>query len=191
MSRSLMNTARLFVGGVLVALLLALAAVIWVDRATPVTVVVNSLPERPMQVSIEGAVATPGVVAVAPGARLNDVAAAAGGFTDEADFTNLNLAGRVGDGESVFIPALDDHVARSPDSSVIRSNDGGLVNINTAGVQDLDTLPGIGEVLANRIVDYREVNGPYPTVDDLARVDGISARMVETLRPLVTVGDGG
>jgi competence protein ComEA len=191
MSRSLMNAARLFIGGVLVALVLALAAVIWVDRATPVTVVVNPLPERFMRVSIEGAVATPGVVVVAPGARLNDVAAAAGGFTDEADFTDLNLAGRVGDGESVFIPALGDQLAGSPDTSVTASSAGGLVDINTASVQDLDALPGIGEVLANRIVDYREANGPYSTVDELAQVDGISPRMVETLRPLVTVGDGG
>jgi competence protein ComEA len=182
----------MFVGGVLIALVLVVAAVVWIDRATPITVVVNTFPGEDLHVAIDGAVATPGVVIVPAGARLNDVAAAAGGFTEDADFTRLNLAGRIGDGESITIPAQGDQQAAAPTgSSVVTGTAGALVNINTATVQELDTLPGIGEVLAGRIVDYRETNGPFQSAEELSNVDGISTRMVETLGPLVTVGDGG
>jgi competence protein ComEA len=187
-----MNAARLFIGGALMAVFLVVAAVVWVDRATPVTVVVNALPEEDLRVSIHGAVATPGVVLVPAGARLDDVARAAGGFTDEADFTSLNLAGRVGDGESITIPAKGEQQATpSPGISVETGAQSPLVNINTATVQELEKLPGIGEVLAGRIVEYRETNGVFQSVDELSNVDGISGRMVEMLSPLVTLGDGG
>lgn len=186
-----MNAARFFLGAALLAAILLVAAVIWVDRSTSVTVVIDVLPESELHVAIEGAVATPGVVIVPAGARLKDVADAAGGFTDEADFTNLQLAGRVGDGERIVIPMLN--AGLTSEASSVPAVNGPAdtrININTATAEELQTLPRIGEVLAARIVDFRETNGPYQSPDELVDVEGISPRMVETLRPLVTVDDG-
>lgn len=191
MSRSLMNAARLAIGGALLALAIVLAAVIWIDRSTPVTITISESPERSWQVSIEGEVATPGVVIVAPGARLSDVAAAAGGFTENADFASLNLAGRVGDGETVRIPRKSNQLPDASAQPVTSSSTEPVVNLNTATVPELDRLPGIGEVLAGRIVDYRETNGAFQTVDELSNIEGISPRLVDRLRPLVTVGNDG
>lgn len=187
-----MTVVRLFIVGVVIALVLVIAAFIWIDRSTPLTVTVNTLAPRDMRVFVSGAVATLGVVTVPEGARLVDVVQAAGGFTDDTDYTSLNLAGRVGDGENVFVPSSA--VASgsvSPVSSVRVPGSGTKLNLNTATIEELDTLPGIGDVLAGRIVEYREANGPFGTVDDLVLVDGISARMVEGLKPLVTIDAGG
>lgn len=146
-----------------------------------------------MQVAINGAVATPGIVKVPQGARLSEVAEAAGGFSDTADFSELNLAGRVGDGESITIPSVGEAVeaANNSPGSESSGTSGGSMDINTATAQELEELPGIGEVLALRIVEYRTTNGPFSSVEELASIDGISAGMVEDLRPLVTVGNGG
>lgn len=183
---------RIFVCSAFLAFLAVLSVVVLLDRAEPVTVTVKPLPDSNIQVAIGGAVATPGIVSVPRGARLSDVAQAAGGFLDSADFTRLNLAGRVGDGESITIPSVDEATADSDSSaSAAAGTLDGLVDINTATAQELEELPGIGEVLAVRIVEYRTAIGPFSRVEDLARVEGISTRMMEDLRPLVTVGNGG
>lgn len=121
------------------------------------------------------------------------MAEAAGGFSDTADFSELNLAGRVGDGESITIPSVGeaDEVANNSPASARSGTSSGSMDINTATAQELEELPRIGEVLALRIVEYRTTNGPFSSVEDLASTDGISAGMVEDLRPLVTVGNGG
>jgi len=188
-----MTAVRLFVIGVVVALVLVIAAVVWLDRAAPLTVTVNTIAPRDMRVFVSGAVATPGVVTVPEGARLVDVVMAAGGFTDDTEYASLNLAGRVGDGETIFIPSSISTTSDpgSPGNSVRIPDSGEKLNLNTAGIEELDTLPGIGEVLAGRIVEYREVHGPFGSVDDLVLVEGISARMVEDLKPLVTIDAGG
>lgn len=185
-----MTPLRLFVGSVLVAFVAVLGVATFLDRAAPVTVVVKPMPRGEMRVAISGAVATPGIVSVPHGARLSDVADAAGGFARSADFTQLNLAGRVGDGESIVIPSMSE-LAGSGSNAVSSSAGNALLNINTATAEELEELPGIGEVLAGRIVGYRTTNGPFRSVDELTSVDGISHRMAEELRPLVTVTDGG
>lgn len=186
-----MSAARVFVGGVIVALMLVLAAVIWIDRAAPVSVVVNPLPAADIRVFINGEVATPGVVTVPDGARLTDVADAAGGFTDEADYSVLNLAARVGDGENIVIPSVSPDADPVFPPGVSLPPSGAPLNLNAATIPQLDELPGIGDVLAGRIVDYRDEHGPFESIDQLVDVDGISSRMVDELRPLVMVGDGG
>lgn len=185
-----MSAVRVFVGGVIAALLLVLAAVIWVDRAAPVTVVVNPLPAQDIHIFIDGEVATPGVVTVPDGARLTDVVDAAGGFTDEADYSVLNLAARIGDGENITIPSVSHDADPVSSAGISIPASGAPMNLNTATISQLDELPGIGEVLAGRIVAYRDEHGPFDTVDDLVDVEGISSRMVDELRPLVTVVDG-
>jgi competence protein ComEA len=160
---------------------------VWIDRMTPVTIAISASPEQDIQVDVRGAVASPGVVTVQPGSRLQHVADAAGGFLPDADMSKLNLAGRVGDGEVVVIPSVNDPAA----SAVAPSPGSGLVDINTATEAELLELPGIGDVLSGRIVAYREEHGPFSSVDELQLVEGISPRMVDELRPFITVAGGG
>ncbi len=189
----LMSGWRVFFGAAVIAAVVAVALVLWVDRVRPVSITIVPAPTEMMHVSIAGAVASPGVVAVPPGARLVEAADAAGGFTPDADFSRLNLAGRVGDGEHIAVPST----AQVADTGEIETSGGtsqdaqGPLDVNTATAEQLDELPGIGEVLAGRIIEYREVNGAFGSIDDLVLVEGISLRMVDDLRPLITVGPDG
>lgn len=163
--------------GTLVALIV-LVMYSWIDSRQTPTIIFHSTPENAMVIDVRGAVATPGVIEIAPGSRMIDVINAAGGFAPNADQTLVNLSSRVSDGQVVVVPTLA--AAGGTDTS-------GLININTASADELNQLPGIGDVLADRIVAYREFAGPFQRVDDLVNVDGISTGMIEELRPLVTV----
>jgi competence protein ComEA len=164
-------------------------------------------PGQPVVVSVVGLVHTPGLVTLAPGARIADALKAAGGTTDGADTTGLNMARQVGDGEQIVVgiapvkgqpPTLGSSVSSGstapgapgtgshpdrPDKPA-RSE---VVNLNTATVQQLDALPGVGPVTAAAIVAWREANGKFTKVDQLAEVDGIGPARLEKLRPLVRV----
>ena len=184
-----MSSLRVAGVSALVACVVVLTAAAWLDARAPVTIMVAAVDQEPLRVSIAGAVATPGVVTVASGARLADVTEAAGGLRDDADTSGLNLAGRVGDGEHIVIPSR----SQSGDAPVVRGAvavDAAL-DLNVATAAELEALPGIGEVLAARIVAYREAYGPFASIDELTAVEGISPRLVEELRPHVTVGGGG
>jgi competence protein ComEA len=141
---------------------------------------------------VDGAVATPGVYRLADGARLADAVAAAGGFREDTDLGRLNLAARLTDEQHIVIPGRSVAAVASPEPGtgiVVSSGvEKQTIDINHADAATLDTLPGIGPVLAGRIVSYREANGPFARVEELARVDGISPGMVDDLRNLITVG---
>jgi len=148
-------------------------------------------PEATFVVAIDGAVGTPGVYSLPGDARVQNAIAAAGGTTSQADLAAVNPAAHVHDGDRVIIPFMSTPVpTRDPTSPVEQTTPAaaGPVNINTATADELDALPGIGEVIAQRIVAYRESHGAFTTVDDLAEVNGISDRMVDDLRPLITTG---
>lgn len=138
-------------------------------------------------VQIDGAVATPGTYRLPGGSRLDDLVGRAGGLTGEADVTSVNLAARVGDGEVVRIPARSTSVPTQPAAGTATA--AARVNINTASMADLERLPGIGPVLSERIVAYREANGPFTSLDQIAEVDGISTGLLEHLRPMITLDD--
>lgn len=177
---------QLALGIAVVAALVAIGVMLWLDRMRPVTIVLETPAAEMIEVSVSGAVRSPGVVDVPAGARLIEVVEAAGGFTDDANTDALNMAGRVGDGEAITIPRAGE-AAAAADSP----NAGGLINLNTATAAELDELPGIGDVLAGRIIDYRESVGPFTSVDQLSEIEGISPRLVDEIRPLVTVQPGG
>jgi len=182
------SRVQLFLGIAVVAALLVVGLLVWVDRMQPVEITVSQVPDQSIVVSISGEVVAPGVVEVPIGARLQDVVDEAGGFTAAADLAALNLAGRVGDGEHIVIPAIG-ATAPAEVSEPAPATDG-LIDLNTATAAELDELPGIGDVLSARIIEYREANGPFTSVDQLANVEGISPRLVEELRPYVTVSTG-
>ncbi|WP_456788037.1 ComEA family DNA-binding protein [Cellulomonas sp. P5_C5] len=135
-------------------------------------------------VDVVGAVAAPGVVRLAQGSRVVDAIAAAGGATAEAQVSSLNLARVLVDGEQIAVPRPGDLPAQA--AAAEPAGGDGLVDLNTADAASLDSLPGIGPVLADRIVAHRE-DRPFTTVDELADVAGIGPTLLERLRDLVRV----
>ena len=139
-------------------------------------------------VSVVGQVVRPGLVTLPSGARVADAIAAAGGLLPAADPASVNLAAEVADGEqlAVGVPA-----AAAPGGPVAAGapagSGGGLVDLNTAGVAELDALPGIGPVLAQRIVDHRSQQGSFRSVEELDDVPGIGPAIAAELAELVTV----
>lgn len=141
-------------------------------------------------VHVDGAVAAPGVYELAEGARANDAVLAAGGLAEGADTSALNLAAPLSDGEKLHVPREGEEVVASGTGGAAASGQGastGPVNLNTATVEELDTLPGVGEATARAIVEDREANGPFATIEDLMRVSGIGEKKFERIRGLVCV----
>lgn len=152
-------------------------------------------------VHVAGAVAKPGVLELPEGSRLHEAVAAAGGSTASADPGRLNLASVLEDGQRILVPEQGEPGAVEPapgaagagepgtGSSGTRStgSGGGKVNLNTAGVEELGTLPRVGPVLAQRIVDWRREHGKFRTVEELDAVDGVGPKLLAALLPLVRV----
>jgi competence protein ComEA len=128
-------------------------------------------------VAVSGKVRRPGLVRLPAGSRVADAVQAAGGALPGTDLSQLNLAKKVSDGELIAIGVA---VASGPAA-------GGLVDLNTATVAQLQTLPGVGPVLAQRIVDYRDQHGGFGTVADLQKVSGIGDSRYNDLKNRVTV----
>jgi competence protein ComEA len=163
-------------------------------------------PDRPVVVSVVGLVHTPGLVTLAPGARIADALQAAGGPVNGADTIGLNMARPVGDGEQIVVglapvsgepTALGSSVASGSApvsgapgprvSGTVKPKAGEVLDLNTATVEQLDALPGVGPVTAAAIVSWRQANGKFTSVDQLADVDGIGPARLDKLRPLVRV----
>lgn len=137
-------------------------------------------------VHIDGEVRAPGVYALEPDARVDDGIAAAGGVTERADLRSLNRAALLQDGQRISIPAIETAGggAAAPEATTGQTSPFPL-DLNTADLAALQTLPGIGEVKAQAIIDWRDQNGLFTSVDDLLSVTGIGPVTVEALRPLV------
>jgi competence protein ComEA len=187
------------IGLAVVALVAAVAAVYALfqaldERSAPPILIEDAAANLPLVVEVRGEVKAPGVVSLLPGARLQDAIAAVGGLSNDADLSTVNLARRLRDGELIVIlalpvpgstpivPSADTGDAAKADESRVR------ININAATSKELEALPGVGEVIAARIVAYREQNGPFRSVDDLIHVEGISDRAIDKIRDLVTTG---
>ncbi len=132
-----------------------------------------SVSALPLVVDVAGAVASPGVQELPGGARVRDAIGAAGGFLDGAERSSINLARPLVDGEQIYVP-------------VAGEDRSGPVNVNAADAGALEALPGIGPVLAERIVADRAANGPFVAIDDLERVSGIGPSLVARLAGLAT-----
>jgi competence protein ComEA len=137
-------------------------------------------------VDVAGAVRTPGVYEFAEGERVVDAIERAGGPRPKADLSLLNLAAPLVDGTQILVPKFGPAVAGVPGGTAPGSSSS-LININTASATELETLSGIGEVLAATIVEYRTQNGPFASVDDLLDVSGIGPATLEEIRDQVTV----
>ena len=207
---------RELAGVALMAVLVVTGAVFWYVRSLPSEVRIEGLgggAPRPAPVAsqppssgapphagahqlfvhVAGWVRRPGVYEFPPGARVIDAIQRAGGARDGADLTSINLAALLTDAQQIVVPRAvgPPGVPGAPGvpTAVAPTSGSGepLVNLNTGTLEELETLPGIGETLAQRIVDHREQNGPFATVEDLLDVSGIGEQRLEDLRSKVTV----
>jgi competence protein ComEA len=138
-----------------------------------------------VRISIQGAVASPGVYRLPPGSILEDALQAAGGLQRDADAGRLNPASPLVDGQEVRVPVRTPTPASVAADSKPDPSSSGHVNLNLASAAELDDLPGIGPVLAQRIVDYRDQAGPFQSAEDLLKVKGIGSSLLAKIRDLV------
>lgn len=155
--------------------------------------------EVKMIIHISGEVKNPGIVTLEMGSRIMDAIKKAGGATSEADLTQVNLAYELQDGQKVYIPnkkeQVTEYITESSGNNVIidgkniSNNEGNdtKVNINSANLNELDSLPGIGPALAQRIIDYREQNGNFQSIEDLQNVKGIGDSKFSDIKDNITV----
>ena len=160
--------------------------------------------EEMMAIHVTGEVKNPGVVKVKQGSRIEDIIEAAGGLTENADITNVNLAFEVEDGMKIRIPSNDEdnenegniiehYITQDSGKGVIVSEDkssenlSSVININTANETELEQLPGIGASIAGRIIDYRNKNGKFKAIEDIKNVTGIGETKFEKIKDLIKV----
>lgn len=164
--------------------------------------------ESKVIVHVIGEVNNPGVVTLSEGSRIIDAINAAGGKSEYADLSKINLAYILEDGTQLYIPSVNDNRNQEQDNQgqidYIRSDAGGdtinegiskdnnnnnqsKVNINNASKEKLVTLPGIGDATAQKILDYREQNGKFKTIEDLKNIEGIGESKFNNIKGLITV----
>jgi competence protein ComEA len=168
--------------------------------ATPAATPAGAAEATVLVVHVAGQVDRPGIVRLRPGDRVVDAVEAAGGATPEADLTAVNLARPVVDGEQVYVP-LPGEVPPAPASPGAGPGVGGpaapvapggfgqgTVDLNTADAAALESLPGVGPVLAERILQWRADHGRFTSVDELAEVSGIGDKLLARIRDRASVG---
>jgi competence protein ComEA len=149
---------------------------------------VTGLPSGRVVVDVVGAVRRPGLYRLEQGSRIADAVARAGGATHKADLAMVNLAAPVADGEQVVVPKRAAPGAVASAAGGVGATPGvpaGPVHLNTATLEQLDSLPGVGPVTAQKILGYRQEHGAFGSVDELDAVPGIGPARMDTLRDLV------
>ena len=187
------------IAGLIVVLVAVLGgAGLWYARSLPKPVTIaqaepgaaqasaSPSPTVTLIVDVAGAVHQPGVYEFVEGDRVIDAIERAGGPMAKADLSLLNLAAPLTDGTQILVPKAGAPGA-VPAPGGVPGASGGLLNINSASATELETLSGIGEVLAATIVEYREQNGPFASVDELMDVSGIGPATLDEIRDQVTV----
>lgn len=150
--------------------------------------------ERSMELTVHvaGAVSQPGLYRLPEGSRVADALDKAGGASPDAVLDNINLAAKLTDGQKVMLARVQSQqqqplAGAAPLAGKAPAQAGTLININTASAAELETLPGIGPSMSRRIIDHREKNGSFNSVEDLDDVEGIGPRKLESLKDLVTI----
>lgn len=145
-------------------------------------------------VHIDGEVVKPGIVSLPTEARITDAISAAGGLTELADTSKINLAYSLQDGQKVYIPSINDtqvetYIQNDAGDNVIvqDSSSSSLININSASQSELDSLPGIGPSTASKIIDYRNKNGDFKNIEDLMNVSGIGEAKFNNIRDYICI----
>ena len=161
----------------------------------------NNINDDIVVIHITGSVKNPGIVKLKEGSRIEDAIEAAGGLTENADITKVNLAYIVEDGTKIKIPSAseedigDEDIidSKSGDNIIIEentvssNNSTQTININKATEKEFETLPGIGPSLASKIIEYRNQNGKFGSIEDIKNVNGIGDNKYEKIKDLITV----
>ena len=176
-------------GAVALVLALVLASRLLRDAGTASVAPAPAAPARSappavpiLVVDVVGAVRQPGLYRLPQGSRIADAVARAGGATAKAELALVNLAAPLADGTQIVVPA------RSPVGAAAPATPGapaGPVHLNTATLEQLDALPGVGPVTAQKILDYRQQHGAFSSVDELDAIPGIGPKRLDQLRDLV------
>ncbi len=182
-----LSRRALVLGAVALALAFALASRLLRDAGTayeapaPAAATRRAAPAQLLVVHVVGAVRRAGLYRLPAGSRIADAVARAGGATKRADLALVNLAAPVADGTQIVVPA---RAARAGGGSAAAPA-AGPVHLNTATLEDLDALPGVGPVTAQKILDYRQQHGAFANVDELDAIPGIGPTRLDQLRELV------
>ncbi len=175
-------------------------AVLMTSQPEPVHITINppeptstpaptAMPE-PIVIYVTGAVAQPELMVTLPyGSRVEDALEAAGGVLDDANLQQVNLAGILHDGDQVHVPvygAGETYEAEMSVDALATPSGGPVVYINTATLEELETLPGVGPVMAQNIIEYREENGAFTNLEDLDNVNGIGPATLESLSEFIS-----
>jgi competence protein ComEA len=154
-------------------------------RGNPITLLPAPTP-APITVFVSGKVNQEGLYVLPVGSRVNDAIQAAGGFLGDANSGVLNLAEILEDGEQINVPGLSTPDAGNHFQPETRAT--GLVDINIASLEELDSLPDIGPITAQDILDYRRANGPFASIEAIMDVPGIGQGKFDLIKELITVG---
>lgn len=143
-------------------------------------------------VDIKGEVASPGVYEINEGFIINDVISLAGGLTETADLSKINLSKKVSDEDIIYIYSKEEVIKEDikinyNNTSTVIKDDNNLININTADKNELMKLNGIGEVKASSIIEYRNTNGLFLNIEDIKNVTGISSNLYEKIKAFITI----
>ncbi len=139
-------------------------------------------------IHISGEVNNPGIVNIESDKRLSDAVDKLGGVTENADLNNINLAMKIEDAKHYIIPKIGEEIKNNESINNENNNsDSNKVNINNATIEDLDKLPGIGEATANKIINYREENGDFKSIEELKNVNGIGSKKYEQIKDEITL----
>lgn len=139
----------------------------------------------PLRVYVSGAVEQPDVYLLPPGSIVKDALLAAGGAAAHADLDRINLALTVAEGQHIYVPRRGEEELPVQVPAQLPLS-GGLININTADAAALESLPGIGPSLAQRILDYRQAHGPFARIEDIQEVSGIGPATFAKIQDLIT-----
>lgn len=153
---------------------------------------------KTIMVDISGEIITPGVVKLPEGSRIIDAITAAGGKTEDADLSKVNLAYILDDGVKLYIPRYNEKLEKEivqtePGVGIIQeginttSKKDSKVNINTANKEKLATLPGIGEGTAEKIIEYRSKTGKFKVIDEIKKIPGIGESKFKSLKDKITI----
>jgi competence protein ComEA len=195
--------------GLLAGIVVGVGGLALTNQTRPAAIVIEPPPPTPLPtmtptpgpvtVYVNGQVAQPDVYQLPAAARVADAIELAGGFTAQAQQDVVNLAHPLSDGMQIYVPARNEPgvvqpaIVSGPNLAV--GSSGGmvtaaeLVNINLADEAALQVLPGVGPAMAQRIIEYRESNGPFATIEEITNVSGIGPTRLEQLRDLITVGE--